>query len=120
MQIFTKNMNQLIFQNHKEDFFSNFVCFSESPNFTTKSRPNQKPLNAGLGILTGCFCLQNMMKFALHWSTTYYTTSDLKLRIPFVNCKGKVEDFLKGSLDWIPSPSPSVKIQIFGGKVSLG
>ena len=31
----------------------------------------------------------------------------------------KVEKILKGSLDLIPSPSPSVKIQIMGGKVSL-
>ena len=29
---------------------------------------------------------------------------------------GKVEKILKGSLDSIPSPSPSVKIQIMGGK----
>ena len=29
----------------------------------------------------------------------------------------KVENILKGSLDLIPSPSPSVKIQIMGGKV---
>ena len=28
----------------------------------------------------------------------------------------KVEKILKGSLDSIPSPSPSVKIQIMGGK----
>ena len=28
-----------------------------------------------------------------------------------------VENILKGSLDSIPSPSPSVKIQIMGGKV---
>ena len=27
----------------------------------------------------------------------------------------KIEKFLKGSLDVIPSPSPSVKIQIMGG-----
>ena len=32
---------------------------------------------------------------------------------------GKVEKILKGSLDSIPSPSPSVKIQIMGGKVWL-
>ena len=32
---------------------------------------------------------------------------------------GKVENILKGSLDSIPSPSPSVKIQIMGGKVCL-
>jgi hypothetical protein len=28
----------------------------------------------------------------------------------------KVENILKGSLDLIPSPSPSVTIQIMGGK----
>ena len=32
---------------------------------------------------------------------------------------GKVENILKGILDFIPSPSPSVKIQIMGGKVCL-
>ena len=31
----------------------------------------------------------------------------------------KVEKVLKGSLDLITSPSPSVKIQIMGGKVFL-
>ena len=31
----------------------------------------------------------------------------------------KVEKILKGSLDSIPSPSPSVKIQIIDGKVCL-
>ena len=31
----------------------------------------------------------------------------------------KVENILKGSLDSIPSPSPSVKIQIMGEKVCL-
>ena len=31
----------------------------------------------------------------------------------------KVENILKGSLDSIPSPSPSVKNQIIGGKVCL-
>ena len=34
-------------------------------------------------------------------------------------CSGKVENILKGSLVLIPSPSPSVKIQIMGGKVCL-
>ena len=32
---------------------------------------------------------------------------------------GKVEKFLKGSLDLIPSPSPSVEIQIMGWKACL-
>ena len=31
----------------------------------------------------------------------------------------KVEKILKASLDLIPSPSPSVKVQIMGGKVCL-
>ena len=31
----------------------------------------------------------------------------------------KVEKILKGSLDFIPSPSPSIKIQIIGRKVYL-
>ena len=33
--------------------------------------------------------------------------------------QGKVEKILEGSLDSIPSLSPSVKIQIIGGKVYL-
>ena len=39
-----------------------------------------------------------------------------------LNCKGvrsKVEKILKGCLASIPSPSPSLKIQIMGGKVCL-
>ena len=36
-----------------------------------------------------------------------------------VGYDGKVENILKGSLVSIPSPSPSVKIQIMGGKVCL-
>ena len=42
---------------------------------------------------------------------------------PFLACKCqsfKVENILKGSLDSIPSPSLSVKIQIMCGKVCLG
>ena len=38
------------------------------------------------------------------------------------NCKVKdceIPHILKGNLDLIPSPSPSVKIQIMGGKVCL-
>ena len=34
-------------------------------------------------------------------------------------CVCKVEKILKDSLDLIPSPSPSVKIQIIGGKVCM-
>jgi len=35
------------------------------------------------------------------------------------NHRFKVEKILKGSLDSIPSPSSSLKIQIMGGKVCL-
>ena len=38
---------------------------------------------------------------------------------PSINSINKVEKILRGSLDLIPSPSPSVKIQIMGGKVCL-
>ena len=45
-----------------------------------------------------------------------------KMTIDFNSCRdslgvrsSKVEKILKGSLDSIPSPSPSVKIQIMGG-----
>ena len=31
----------------------------------------------------------------------------------------KIEKILKGSLDSVPPPSPSVKIQIMGGKIRL-
>ena len=36
------------------------------------------------------------------------------------NLVSKVEKVLKGSLDSIPSPSPSLKIQIMDGKVVKG
>ena len=41
----------------------------------------------------------------------------LPIRIP--RHKGKVEKILKGSLDSIPSPSPSVKIKMLGGNFCL-
>ena len=41
------SVNQLICQNHEEDFFSNFVCFSESPNF--------KDINSGMLFKSICF-----------------------------------------------------------------
>ena len=39
--------------------------------------------------------------------------------ITFSHYRFKLERILKGCLDLIPSPSPSVKIQIMGGKVCL-
>ena len=59
------------------------------------------------------------------WKTDIinYYTSVTFVRHPFVRLvsafKDKVEKILKGSLDQIPSLSPSVKIQIMGGKVCL-
>ena len=50
-------------------------------------------------------------------ATDIYLTTMLHL---FKVTKDKVEKILKGSLDSIPSPSPSVKIQIIGGKFCLG
>ena len=43
-------------------------------------------------------------------------TYNVNLKENLMNIKVKVEKILKGSLD---SPSPSVKIQIMGGKVCL-
>ena len=42
-----------------------------------------------------------------------------RLRLTYALHLCKVEKILKGSLDSIPSPSPSVKIQIMGRKVCL-
>ena len=68
------------------------------------------------------------------WIFTEGEGDGIKSRLPFKNfstlpekkpfsSRGfiftKVEKILKGSLDSIPSPSPSVKIQIMGGKVCL-
>ena len=45
------------------------------------------------------------------------------IRTPYIrvgyNGLIKVENILKGRLDSVPSPTPSVKIQIMGGKVCL-
>ena len=54
------------------------------------------------------------MKNMLHAGTTQWG-----LTLYEAGFSSKVEIFLKGSLDLIPSPSPSVKIQIMGGKVCL-
>jgi hypothetical protein len=40
--------------------------------------------------------------------------------IPQSTKSTKVEKILKDSLDLIPSPSPSVEIQIMGGQISKG
>ena len=55
------------------------------------------------------YCLKNK---SAKWALTAFQNTE-------VIRKGKVEKILKGSLDSIPSPSPSVKIKIMGGKVCL-
>ena len=52
-------------------------------------------------------CKHNTINFLLHIACHMHCTTV------------KVENVLKGSLDSIPSPSPSEKIQITGGKVYL-
>jgi len=47
------------------------------------------------------------------------TTRKVQLTSSAMKSAGKVEKILKGSLDSIPSPSPSVKIQIMDRKVCL-
>ena len=72
---------------------------------------------------TGCaenggrsfFNLPNMAWESIIATDIYLTTM---LHLSKVT-KDKVEKILKGSLDSIPSPSPSVKIQVMGGKVCL-
>ena len=62
--------------------------------------------------ILGCVFVWVVCLYSSHTHT--YRVSGYLLIIFF-----KVEKILKGSLDSIPSPSPSVKIQIMGGKVCL-
>ena len=55
--------------------------------------------------------IQNSISQGAHYESTYNS------EIPKVDMK--VEKILEGSQDSIPSPLPSVKIQIIGGKVYL-
>ena len=50
----------------------------------------------------------------MHLRSRYLINSMLEYKMRF-----KVEKIIKDSLDSIPSPSPSVKIQIIGGKSVL-
>ena len=58
-----------------------------------------------------CFCQNKRMYFS-----TLYFDKIFMLQLGFFS---KIEKILKCSLDSIPLPSPSLKIQIMGGKVSL-
>ena len=58
-------------------------------------------------------------EIAIHW-LLWFQTFSLNLWFGLIDMSLiKVEMFLKGSLDSMPSCSPSMKIQIMGGKVCL-
>ena len=63
--------------------------------------------------------------FSTHIVPNFMSKSHNRIRCTGFDLKNnitewhKVDKILKGSLDLIPSPSPSVKIQLIGGKVYL-
>ena len=64
-----------------------------------------------------CWSDQRLWPYVQAWSVH---TAFFRYRLELKFWVGlKVEKILKGSQDSIPSPSPSVKIQIMGGKVCL-
>ena len=65
-------------------------------------------------------CMENMLKIIVNQSKQIFSTIR-KYLIFILKCfvigvRGKEEKISEDSLDSIPSPSPSVKIQIMGGK----
>ena len=69
-------------------------------------------------------CNESNIIQILHIFNTGFCIYVIKIIFCFVNFRGyliwcKVENFSKGSLDSIPSPSPSVKIQIMSRKICL-
>ena len=52
-------------------------------------------------------------------STETANIANVEITATFKNIASKVDKILKGSLDLILSPSPSVKIQIMSGKICL-
>ena len=70
----------------------------------------------------GCVIMLTFVGLERQGFGSYYRTALNQLNswvLIFVSQEVKVEKILKGSLDSIPSPLPSVKIQIMGGKVCL-
>ena len=62
-------------------------------------------------------CLLCQSTFSNHEELFVHSCEQIKVETN--ELEDKVEKVLKGSLDSIPSPSHSVKIQILGGKVCL-
>ena len=63
------------------------------------------------------FCTRSAMILMLLTNKTFYEYCHFCEQMIKIECLFKVEKILKGSLDSPPSPLPSVKIQIMGGKV---
>ena len=61
----------------------------------------------------------NSLMAACHQGLEHNVSKILWRKVRTSNTNTKVEKILKDSLDSIPSPLPSVKIQIVGGKVYL-
>ena len=62
------------------------------------------------------FVLMSFHYFKLYFDMASYLEREVSFAPNWID---KVEKISKGSLDLIPSPSPSVKIQIMGGKICL-
>ena len=81
------------------------------PHF--RSKRFKQTFNVELSYSSVKTCSKSQKAKLLHLNSVYVITS-----FPF-SSKYKVENILKGSLGSNPSTSPSVKIQILGGKVCL-
>ena len=86
---------------------SKYILTTYMYNCTYVSRVTHKLLIFFIGYTNGHLINKNTKAGDIYRS--FYLTT----------CNSKVEKVIKGSLVSIPSPSPSVKIQIMGGKVYL-
>ena len=77
-----------------------------------RSRHHHRIFTGKSDDIASLLALPNMDAHKL-WNLTSHSKQSMIKEV------GKVEKILKGSLDSIPSPSASVKIQIMGGKVCL-
>ena len=84
----------------------NFV-FLKLPSIKKKEIGKVHLLTCGIPLLTNLFCKL----------VCFLQKGNRGSPVSVVSIK--VEKILKGSLDSIPSPSPSVKIQIMGGKICM-
>ena len=66
-----------------------------------------------------CIRINSNNSMAFPHPLTKFTDQMIGFIVTVIDFNNKEENILKGSLDLIPSPSPSVKIQIMIGKVCL-